>query len=385
MRIAVLKRYLPIFAWVIGLSLGLAAVLQPAPAAFADAPTFSGRIFIPMGGINRPQRVAVGDFDGDGVEDLAVTNFYEKKIYLVRGNTDGTFGPVVGSYDTNSYDRGPASIVVGDLNNDGKPDLAVGNTTWEISIFINSSSGPGNFSFLAADTYVSGNQAFTIALGDFDGDHLLDLAVGNLESATLAIFLNGKIMNNVPVPGKFKDPVIYMPEGRPASVAVGDFNYDGNLDIVIPNWGGNPYEKSITVMFGTGNGSFNPGVKYPVGTSSMGLPWGVAVGDFNEDQILDIAVSSWEVASSLAILLGNADGTFRAPVIYTLPGQQNNQVVVVDLNGDGHQDLAIANRHNSFTVLVGNGQGGFAAPVNIAGSSVGTESGGYIGRVAELL
>src|SRR5439155_23170151 len=142
------KRDLQTLAWVIALLLGFAAVFQPAPAAFAAPPTFSAPSYQYYGGGWGPSWVAVDDFNRDGIQDLAVANFYDNNLSILLGNGDGTFGAVLASYTTGAH---PAFIAIGDFNRDGVQDLAVANRSHTISIFI----GKGDGTFFDAVDYLA--------------------------------------------------------------------------------------------------------------------------------------------------------------------------------------------------------------------------------------
>ncbi|MFI5176876.1 MAG: FG-GAP repeat domain-containing protein, partial [Terriglobia bacterium] len=150
---------------------------------------------------------------------------------------------------------------------------------------------------------------------------------------------------------------------HPFAVAVGDFNSDGKVDMAVTNVGdisGNG--GSVLIYLGHGDGTFpstinHTAVNYP----SLQRPSGIAVGDFNRDGKLDLAVTE-QVSGRVSILIGNGDGSFQTPVDYAT-GDAPVSVAVGDFNGDGKADLAVANM-NYVSVLLGNGDGSFSAAVN---------------------
>src|SRR5207253_6982357 len=140
---------------------------------------------------------------------------------------------------------------------------------------------------------------------------------------------------------------------NPTSAAVGDFNGDGKLDLAVANAG----SKNVSVLLGNGDGTF----KAPVNFGAPG-PQSVAVGDFNGDGNLDLAVANLS-SGNVSIRLGNGDGTFRAPVNYAT-GDTPNTIAVGDFNKDGKLDLAVVNGGNGkglcrVRLLLGNGGGPF--------------------------
>jgi hypothetical protein len=115
-------------------------------------------------------------------------------------------------------------------------------------------------------------------------------------------------------------------------MATGDFNRDGNLDIVVAN----DNSSSLSLFLGTGEGTFNPAITIPVGA----IPVAVAAADFNGDGNLDLAVSLLN-SGGFQVLFGNGNGTFQSPIFIPVPSGVLGQITAADLNGDGHPDLAV--------------------------------------------
>jgi dienelactone hydrolase len=285
-----------------------------------------------------------GDFNGDGKLDLAVANYNSNNVSILLGNGDGTFQAAVnyGVGDT------PLYLAAGDFNGDGKLDLAVPNSSSNsnsVSILL----GNGNGTFQAAVNYAVGTNPNSVAIGDFNTDGKLDLVVANTGSNNVSVLLgNGD--------GTFQPPVNYASGGSVlGEMAVGDFNHDGKLDLAVANqYGGGP----VSVFLGNGDGTFQAAVNYAVGSS----PHGVAAGDFNGDGKLDLAVAN-NISGDVSILLGNGDGTFQAAVNYPA-GSGPNTVEVADFNEDGKLDLVVADAFtNTVSVLFGNGDGTFQPAV----------------------
>ena len=313
-------------------------------------------------GFGFPARaVAAADFDSDGRLDLAVAGGFDSLVILL-GQGDGSF------HAGQSYvaQGDPAFLVVGDFNGDGKLDLATGS--YGVAVFL----GKGDGTFQAAQTYT-----------DVNGDGIPDLVVANYgygyngSNGSVSVLLGNS-------DGTFRAAISFPAGSGPAFVAVGDFNGDGKVDIVTTNFSQScdprhpticwTIESDVRIYLGNGDGTFQAGEVY-----SQARPVSVAVGDFNGDGILDLAVGNDPDLTGhgfgLSILLGNGDGTFQAGQSYTILAAA---VAAGDFNADGRFDLALANG-SSFTgevnVLFGNGDGTFQgaqsygvgrAPITIA-------------------
>src|SRR6202041_977021 len=144
----------------------------------------------------------------------------------------------------------------------------------------------------------------------------------------------------------------------PAVLAVGDFRGNGLMDVVTGN---DDTANTVSVLLGSGNGTFATHVDYPVGSAATGI----AVGDFNGDGKLDIVVVYGFNLAKVAVLLGNGDGTFK-PFVPTTAGVQGGSIAVGDFNGDGKLDVAISDNGGSVDIMLGNGDGTFKAPASYA-------------------
>src|SRR5438309_105904 len=204
------------------------------------------------------------------------------------------------------------------------------------------------------DFLVGGEAA---AVGDFDGDGIPDLVASS----------TGYGDNTVSVrlgkgDGTFQAPRFFDVGDSPGSVVVGDFNRDGVEDLAVTTSTG------VAVLLGTGQGAFKEPLGVATGTGATGIfPTSVAVGDFNRDGAPDLVIVGLSSSMNVGVLLGNGDGTFQAPLTFASGGAVPLSVAVGDFNGDGVDDLAIANNHGGpISVLLGNGDGTFRAAQSLS-------------------
>ena len=298
---------------------------------------------------SQPVAAAVADFDGDGKQDMAVLNQgigagTPGTVTLLKGNGAGGFT----SSGTLTAGTVPISIVAGDFNNDGKMDLAPANQATEnVSIFL----GNGDGTFQLAREFRAGGSPTALLAGDFNGDGKPDLAL-TISPGTLSVLLgNGD--------GTFQSPLTAAVSDNPVALAAGDFNGDGKLDLAVANFGengGNP--GSLSVLLGIGDGTLQPRLNLQTGGVH---PAGVAVGDFNGDGNVDIAVAN-QLSDSIALFTGNGNGTFQPPVT-TPAGNAPTSLLAADLDQNGTLDLiTLSGTNTDVTILSGTGRGMFAAP-----------------------
>jgi hypothetical protein len=322
-----------------------------------DGTLTAGLSYVGSGNYRGIASLLVGDFNNDGKPDVAASltsNYPNEATAVLIGNGDGSFkGPL-------AIPLSAAQSVAADFNGDGKPDVAaVGATVGgDVSILLN--QGTGVNSITHAYPLGAGFAGSSIAAADVNGDGKIDLVVGTTDYVTTTNI--GVLLGNGD--GTFGSLISTQAAAYPAStqIAVGDFNGDHIPDVAlifsfIPccSGAGAP-GKLLLVMLGKGDGTFGPPTSYFAGNGTLSL----AVGDFNGDGKLDIAVAS---SSGIGIFLGNGDGTFQAA---TFMGSSYVAVTVADLNGDGKLDLiaGVSPRDvppGSLQVFLGNGDGTFKA------------------------
>ncbi|CAF2802312.1 unnamed protein product, partial [Rotaria sp. Silwood2] len=293
------------------------------PYSFADVMTFS------TGTSSMPCSVAVADFTNDGLIDIVVTNIGTHDIGIFYGYGNGSFAEMVSHRIDDNYF---AEVVrIADFNNDNQADIVVVNSHAN-SIGILLGYGNGSFAKQVNCSTAYGTQPMWVALGDFNNDNKLDIVTANRDDNSMSIFIgHGN--------GSFDDPETY-PVGsgsRPLYVDIGDFNQDSILDIAIVNYGTN----QISVHFGLGDATFLQGDLYSTGSGSQ--PNTLAVGDFNRDGQLDIVVAN-PGSDTIGVFLGSGTQPYaRAKVRRPDIGSQPHFVTVGDFNNDGIFDVALAN------------------------------------------
>jgi hypothetical protein len=291
--------------------------------------------------------VAIGDLDRDGKADLAVANSNSNDVSVLLGVGDGTFGTA----SNHGAHTNPDSVVVGDLNGDAKPDLAVSNlNSSDVSVLLQTSGKAFTAHFSPVSNYGANSGPRSIAVGDLNGDGSPDLAVANVGFAvtTVSVLLGAG-------DGTFGAASTFGAHSQPESVAIGDLNRDGAPDLAVANFTSN----DVSVLLGVGDGTFATKVDYGAHTH----PLGIAIGDLNRDGTLDLAVANQDSAD-VSVLLGVGNGTFGSAVNYGAHTQPQS-VAIGDLNRDGKPDLAVPNYGTSdVSVLLGAGDGTFGTATN---------------------
>ena len=329
---------------------GSATLLQEIIPATAN--TFVAASGSPFPAGSKPYSIGVGDFNGDGKLDMAVANSGTNYVTILLGDGAGNF-----TQASVTVIFGPLSIAVGDFNGDGKLDLAAATSINTITVLLG--DGTGKFSTAPGSPFSSGISPFSIVTGDFNGDGKLDLAVSDASGNGVTVLLGDGTGSFSPSSGS-----PFAAGGFPLSVATADLNGDGKLDLVVTNSSDN----TATVLLGDGTGNFAQASGSPVAAGNF--PQFAVIGDFNGDGKLDMAVAD-TVGNNVTILLGDGTGKFAqaggSPVGV---GSSPVSIALGDFNGDGKLDLAVSNNSgNSVTLLLGDGAGKFAPA---GGSPFGT-------------
>ncbi|MCY3021279.1 MAG: VCBS repeat-containing protein, partial [Planctomycetota bacterium] len=336
----------------------VAVLLGNGDGTFQDPPLFSSTKYDGSG--YGPEAVAATDnngdtfdFNGDGIPDIVTENYSwwngGASLTILLGNGDGTFGqteatpdnlPIVIPFRT-AVNMGAAGVAVADMNGDGRPEILT-TLTWgyypnfSSTVVVLPVDADGNFLDQLpglGEGQFWGVELHDLAVADVDGDGNLDVVAvgtdssgGGRQGLAFVLFGDGE-------KGDLQLGGVYPVGQDPRAVAVADLNADGRPDIVTANMG----DSTVTVLLGTGAGTFAPSLNFATGSR----PSDVTIADMNGDGSPDIITSN-SASNSVSILLGNGHGGFSDPQDY-LVGQGPNAVVAGEFNGDGRLDLATAN------------------------------------------
>jgi hypothetical protein len=287
-----------------------------------------------------PSWVSVGDFNGDGKEDMVSILAGTNQVAVSLGNGDGTFqSPLIAAVGADPY-----ALVIADFNQDGIPDLAVTSDDG-IDILL----GTGHGQFLPYVPYATpavgtGTSSFGLAVADFNGDGIPDLVVTDglaLNSGgvggLVSVFLGA-------ANGTFPNRTDYSVGQLPQAVAVGDFNNDGNSDFAVADI----LDNTIYVYLGNASGVFTLASGSPVTTGNQ--PNDITTL-YNTSGNLNLVVAN-ATDNQVQIFNGQGNGTFTSAA-YINVGDQPDSLVVADFNGDLVPDVAVVNSSdNTVTVLL---------------------------------
>jgi hypothetical protein len=301
-----------------------------------------------------PQAVVTADFDNDGRLDLATMNTGGNSVSVLLGDGLGGFGAA----NYFATDAGPRSMTVGDFDNDGKLDLVTANAggytinnEWS-SISVLRGDGDGTFR-PRVDTVIFG-QALSVAAGDFNTDGNTDLVLTihlAFEPVEVAVAL-GDGQGSFPDSGGSVALLTY-----PRGLAVADLNADGNPDVVTANNNGN-----VSVLMGYGDGFLNYSDSGSSEFATGQYSPAVAVGDFTGDGIPDLVTAGLTVD----VLPGLGDGTVAPPILHS---GNDAGLATADFNADGKLDVVTA-RAGTVSVLLGRGDGTLTPPLDHAAGSL---------------
>jgi hypothetical protein len=318
-----------------GLYQSISVLLGRGDGTFASAHSFK------VGAANSfPSALVAGDFNGDGIEDLAAANLVTDDVSVLLGQGDGTFarGSTVAMIGRDFY---PDSLAASDVNGDGRLDLVAKSAQGGDSVLL----GRGDGTFASAGSLMGQGGLNLLVVGDFNGDGRMDLAEANQDSGTVSVLLGRG-------DGTFISAGLSPKTPLSVNLVVGDFNGDGILDLAA----GNGFSGAVTVLVGRGDGTFADAGSSPAGSDTRAL----VTGDFNGDGILDLAAANTG-SGDVSVFLGQGDGSFASSGSFPV-GIAPFSLVAGDFNGDGRLDLAAANiASDNVSVLLGRGDGTFTS------------------------
>ncbi len=335
------------------------------------APKPSGTLHLGQSfGSSHTLSLVEADFNKDGIKDIASAS-HEGAVTILLGDGAGGFRP---SGDPIVFGTSVQALATGDFDGDGNPDLAIATGANQVAVFLG--NGAGGFAAAPGSPFAAGSGPRSIAIGDFNRDGIEDLAIADFAGGVTILRGNGT--------GGFAAS-----QGSPfatgagtSAVVAADLNGDGLIDLAAAN----SSDGTVTVLTGNQAGGFTAAPGGPVAVGM--LPQSMVVADFNRDGIEDLATAN-RGSGTLTVLLGNGSGGFvAAPGSPFAAGLSLQSVAAGDLDGDGIVDLIASNNTEGIKVFVGDGTGGFRAPVafgaplNSVSAVVGDFSGDGISDVA---
>lgn len=298
---------------------------------------------------NQPVAVALADLNFDGKADLVVVNAAESDLSVFLGRGDGTFLAATTEYAVGGTPS--TRPVLADFNGDGDVDVVLSDN--QSSVVLALGSGDGTFRAVQDANIVvppgSNNLggAISIAAADFNGDGVSDFVVGQSSTSPglgILVFLTN-------TGGNLKPGVVYAAGDALSYVATGDLNRDGKGDIVASNWA----TATVEVLLGNGDGTFGA----PTSIALPGIANGLVIADLNGDGWPDVALIGQD--ASVYILLNDGTGALTLAGTYPISGS-GYKLVAADINNDGKIDLGIAmTSTSSIAILLGNGNGTFSS------------------------
>jgi hypothetical protein len=326
-----------------------------ASSVFAQSPTFARVDYQSLANNH-----VLADFNGDGKLDLAGQGAMTAAVML--GNGNGTFGPRA-EYPVASWNQ---DLAAGDFNRDGHLDLVFTINDSRVSLSLLTGNGNGTFNPPVNVANTTGLDSPTVVATDLDNDGSLDVVIGHAIGCYTAPCITGRSISMLRGNGDGTfQPSREITVGTGISrIAVGDFNRDGRKDLAIAG-----DRSQVYVLLGAGDGTFTqqPTITL-IAENNIGMDnTDIDVADLNGDTFEDLVVALSLNGSKTAILLGRGDGTFGSASLMTEPGLRVPQYqAVADYNGDGALDLAIALANGNeglMEIRNGNGNGTFQSPV----------------------
>ena len=320
-----------------------------------------------------PISIALGDLDGDGKLDIVVGNLNSPTVSVLHNTsisgsiTSSSFAAKV-DFTVGTY---PYSVAIGDVDGDGKPDIVVNNEGSSTVSVLRNTSIEGSItssSFATKVDFTTGSNSYSVAIGDIDGDGKPDLAIANYVDNIVSVYRNTSTIGIISFAAKVDFTTTdNLGALTPWNVAIGDVDGDGKPDLVVSNVGGNT---TISVLRNTstiGSVSFAAKVDF----TAASRPSNIAIGDIDGDGKPDLAVANSYLDSTVSVFrntstIGNV--SFAAKVDFKTASPPLS-VAIDDIDGDGKPDIVVAipesNIVSIFRNVIGNGNTAPAAPQNL--------------------
>lgn len=275
-----------------------------------------------------PSSIAMGDINGDGNADIAITGRNTNDIALFINNSDGSFGAPVSL----QVGQLPHAVAIGDMNDDGHADLLVSYSSNVLEVYRN--NGDGTFAEKEMMMMSGLTGPLYPAIGDLNGDGRMDFAVADLANYNVVIRLKN-------IDGTFGAQVSYPVTVQPYYLAFQDMNASGVQDLVVAH-NNNGNSIIISTLLNGGNGTFSSSLNDSIGY----IQSYVAIGDLNDDAKGDLVVVNGD---NFSVLPYESDGNFGVHTDFSSGPDWSVYAVVGDVNGDGKNDVVTANT-NSISV-----------------------------------
>jgi hypothetical protein len=295
---------------------------------------------------SRPNDLAIGDLNKDGRLDLATC--HDEAVTVLLNDARGGFTPAPGS----PIKTAAHLIDIGDVNNDRNLDLALTHHD-SLGVQILLGAGNGRFSLAPGSPFIAhqGEKAHNhgLTLSDLNADGNLDITTSNQDDNSVSVLLGNGRGSFAPATGS---PFAV---GRaPYPHAIGDVNKDGNLDIVTPNVGSD----NVSVLLGNGRGEFRTATNSPF--SVAGRPYYIAIGDVSGDGNADLMMTHDDI-NLMTTLLGDGRGGFTTPRGSPFDlGRRGYAIVAADVTGDARTEVIVGLlSRDSLVVLLSNADGGY--------------------------